>query len=80
VRQAVPLAANLRRTVSAKALVHYHPQSRWLALVSTGDRYAVASYGAIGFGGAWVWRWKNAVDQRFMQRFAALPAAVDPSR
>ena len=69
VRQGRPLADNLRRQMRGRALHTYHPQSRWLALISTGDRYAVASRGAIGFAGAWVWRWKDRIDRRFMRMF-----------
>ena len=74
VRQGPPLATNLRRAVEGKALMAYRPQSRWLALISTGDRFAVASRGAIGFGGAWVWRWKDWIDRRFMAKFSRFPA------
>ena len=78
VRQGMPLANNLRRQLRGQPLQPYHPQSRWLALISTGDRYAVASRGAIGFAGAWVWRWKDWIDRRFMRKFTqfdAMPAA-----
>ena len=78
VRMARPLALNLRRSLRDQPLQHYRPQRRWLALVSTGDRYAVASRGALGFAGAWVWRWKDWIDQRFMRRFSEFPA-MDPS-
>lgn len=74
VRQGRPLADNLRRAVQGKALRPYRPQKKWLALISTGDRYAVASRGQLGFAGAWVWRWKNWIDQRFMAKFNELPA------
>ncbi len=74
VRQGPPLAANLRLTVEGKAPKPYYPQKRWLALISTGDRYAVASRGALGFQGAWVWRWKDWIDRRFMRRFSQFPA------
>jgi selenide, water dikinase len=73
VRQAEPLADNLRASVLGQALVSYRPQRQWLALISTGNRYAVASRGALGFGGGWVWRWKDWIDRRFMRRFSDLP-------
>ncbi len=79
VRQGKPLADNLRLSVQARPLVPYHPQRRWLALISTGDRYAVASRGAVGFAGAWVWRWKDWIDQRFMRNFSEFPQMVVPS-
>ena len=74
VRQGAPLAENLRRAVEGKALAPYRPQARWLALISTGDRYAVASRGALGFRGAWVWRWKDWIDRRFMLKFSRFPS------
>jgi NADH dehydrogenase FAD-containing subunit len=38
VRMGMPLAENLRRSVTGKTLLPYRPQARWLALISTGDR------------------------------------------
>ncbi len=73
VRQAKPLAENLRRAVGGTALEAYRPQTSWLALISTGDKYAVASRGWLGFAGAWVWQWKDWIDQRFMRKFSEFP-------
>jgi len=72
VRMGRPLADNLRRSVADRRLRPYTPQRRWLALISTGDRYAVASRAALGFAGFWVWRWKDWIDRRFMRRFDEL--------
>lgn len=69
VRQGSPLAENLRRALRSEPLLEYHPQPRALALISAGDRYAVASYGPFALSGAWVWRWKNHIDTAFMQRY-----------
>ena len=79
VRQARPLTDNLRASVLGQPLVAYRPQRKWLALISTGNQYAVASRGAIGFAGSWVWRWKDWIDRRFMQRFSDLPGMPDKS-
>lgn len=69
VRQGRPLARNLRASITGRPLKPYRPQRQWLALISTGDRYAVASRGRLDFHGAWVWRWKDWIDRRFMARF-----------
>ena len=73
VRQARPLTDNLRASVLGQPLVVFRPQRKWLALISTGNRYAVASRGAIGFAGSWVWHWKDGIDRRFMRRFSDPP-------
>ncbi|MBS7807469.1 selenide, water dikinase SelD [Variovorax sp. PCZ-1] len=73
VRMGKPLTENLRRAVGGTDLQAYSPQTSWLALISTGDKYAVASRGWLGFAGAWVWQWKDWIDQRFMRKFSEFP-------
>lgn len=69
VRQGPYLARNLRNALRGAALETYRPQDKFLKIVSTGRRHAVASRGNWTLAGDWVWRWKDSIDRRFMSRF-----------
>ena len=69
VRAGPPLAQNLRRALLGEPPLAWKPQRLALALISTGDRHAVASRGALAFEGDWVWRWKDRIDRKFMARY-----------
>jgi selenide, water dikinase len=69
VRQGPVLARNLRRGLAGDAPEPFRPPARSLALISCGDRHAVASWGRLAVKGAWVWRWKDRIDRRFVKRY-----------
>lgn len=80
VRQGPPLADNLKRLATGKDTRNFYPQKKWLALISTGDKYAVASRGDVEFHGRLVWRWKDWIDRRFMRKFSDLPAMEESAK
>jgi selenide,water dikinase len=79
VRQGPVLADNLRRHLRGEPLSAFRPQRTALALLATGDRRAIMSWSSIAAEGAWVWRWKDAIDRRFMARYRFPASASGPS-
>ena len=77
VRQGPPLASNLRRAAKGMPLERYVPQRHALALITTGDRHALASRGPFVAEGDWVWRWKDRIDRRFMAKYVAPAPPAD---
>jgi selenide, water dikinase len=69
VRAGPPLAGNLRRRALGQTLTSWRPQRRHLALISTGERYAVASRGMFKTEGAWVWTLKDWIDRRWIRQY-----------
>ncbi|WP_405405027.1 FAD-dependent oxidoreductase [Paracoccus sp. Ld10] len=66
VRQAPVLAANIAAAISDQPLQRYDPQRDYLKIISLGDRLALAEWRGLTLYGAWLWRWKDRIDRRFM--------------
>ncbi len=73
VRQGPILKHNLKAAATHKSFKAYQPQKNFLGLVSTGNKYAVASRGSWSYESAWLWKIKNWIDQQFMDKFNNLP-------
>lgn len=73
VRQGAILKYNLTAAATQKPFKAYKPQKNFLSLVSSGDKYAIASRGSWSYQSAWLWTIKNWIDQQFMDKFNKLP-------
>ncbi len=81
VRQGPPLVKNIRLMLKGRPLARYHPQKRFLGLISTGDKYAIVSkVGIPALRGKWVWVWKDYIDVKFMKKFQDLPDMSSKSK
>ena len=70
VKAGAPLDDNLRRALRGDTLQRYLPQARSLYLISTGNKYAIGSWGDLAWEGAWVWHWKDMIDRGFMRKYS----------
>lgn len=73
VRQGPVLAHNLKAAATGRGLRRYRPQKHFLGLISTGNKYAIASRGSWSYESAWLWNIKDWIDVRFMRKFNELP-------
>ena len=76
VRAAPVLTHNLKAVAADRPLKPFKPQKHYLKLISLGSQHALADRKERTFGGAWAWRWKDWIDQRFMDRLNAPPLMV----
>ncbi|MBL9048709.1 MAG: selenide, water dikinase SelD [Tabrizicola sp.] len=78
VRAAPVLHANLRNALSGRPLRPFHPQRDYLKLVSLGGKSALAEKWGLALAGPALWRLKDRIDRRFMDRFATYPEMRQP--
>ena len=69
VRQGPPLTENLRRVLLGQAPEPFVPQTHYLSIIGTGDGRAMATRGGWAIEGAWVWRWKDHVDRKWIRLY-----------
>lgn len=69
VRQGRPLFENWRRIILGQPLKTYTPQKNYLALIGTGDKNAIASWGSLGCQSPLLWYLKDQIDRKFMNSF-----------
>ncbi|MCR6496534.1 FAD-dependent oxidoreductase [Thermomonas sp. S9] len=62
------LAHNLLASLSGGRLRAYRPRRRSLYLLACGAQHAIVSWGGLSAEGGWAWRWKDAIDRRFIAR------------
>ena len=74
VRQGPPLSENLRRALLGQEPKPFTPQRRYLSIIGTGDGRALATRGGWSVKGAWVWRWKDHIDRKWMRMYREPPA------
>ncbi|MBC8212755.1 MAG: selenide, water dikinase SelD [Gammaproteobacteria bacterium] len=79
VRQGPVLAHNLKVAATLGRLRPYRPQKNFLGLISTGDKYAIASRAGWSFESAWLWKLKDWIDVEFMRKFNQLPQMDEES-
>jgi len=78
VRQAPVLYHNLCATMSGHSLKPYKAQKDYLKLISMGGKSALGERFGRTFAGPLIWKWKDRIDQTFMQKFRDLPAMTQP--
>lgn len=73
VRQGPYLAENIRKSLTGEPLEHYVPQEKFLSLIGTGNKSAIASKGWFSAQGPHIWKWKDRIDRKFMDKYSVDP-------
>ncbi len=79
VREAPVLFHNLRAALSGGTTRAFRPQKDYLKLISLGEKSALADKWGVMWHGAALWRLKDRIDRRFMDRFRGLEPMAPPA-
>ncbi|WP_170560886.1 selenide, water dikinase SelD [Ruegeria atlantica] len=79
VREAPVLFDNLSAALGSGDLRRYEPQKDYLKLISLGGKSALGERLGTSFSGSLMWKWKNHIDQSFMNKFRNLPQMKPPA-
>jgi selenide, water dikinase len=69
VRQGPVLFENLRHALQGGELQSYEHDPKALALISLGDKRAIATRGGVVFEGGWAWQWKDRIDRKWVAKY-----------
>lgn len=70
VRQGPLLATNILAALQGQPLQSYKHNPQALNLLSLGDKRAIATRNRLSVSGAWVWRWKDSIDRKWIHKYA----------
>lgn len=79
VRAAPILHHNLRCALSAGTMRRFRPQKSYLKLISLGGKSALAEKYGFAVAAPLLWRWKDRIDQKFMDQLSDLPVMKPPA-
>ncbi|WP_170426556.1 selenide, water dikinase SelD [Ruegeria arenilitoris] len=79
VREAPILFRNLRAALGSGTIRPYEPQKDYLKLISLGGKSALGERLGTSLSGPLMWKWKNHIDQNFMNKFRDLPQMKTPT-
>ncbi len=79
VREAPILLNNLRAALGAGKMRPYVPQKDYLKLISLGQKSALGERFGTPLSGGVMWKWKDHIDQTFMNKFRTLPQMQPPA-
>jgi len=78
VRAGPVLYDNLKASLTGGALRPFRPQKHYLKLISLGGKKALAERHGFALANGALWRWKDRIDRKFMEKMNDLPVMAPP--